>query len=257
MPREKATLTPTERLVRSIAQSNEQLAIGEHTAHSLGRAADLMMRLDDDRSQIERRQLSLMSKMHEFAAAERRLIQNDYSHARERRDDTKVATEYNAALRSMIDENPHLLMREVVDFCTNSYMLMNGRPDELAFFKEQTRAHLDGMRHEIAAENAFWQIAEVDDVRQATPEEDARGVDLVVEYHGQEYGFDIKATQYSADEANQNPRRISPAMQSGFTWDDFNGGFRASNEATERVAPYYADMLEWAEYNGYTLQKSA
>lgn len=146
---------------------------------------------------------------------------------------------YNQALRELIDNNPSVLMRDMMKFVNESASIMYSDPSDVRGIVEQTRARLDGMRHEVAAEAMFWQIPNVVDVRPATPAEDKRGIDVVVEYEdGSTEGFDIKSTSRAANEVNEKSHKPR-ALWTGLEWEDFGGQLRIPQQELEEHLPRF------------------
>lgn len=257
MNREKPTLEIPVKLLRTIGQSDEMLRQQQtDRSRALSRTALYLANDEEKFSRLQRHQFNVIAALPAYVKAVEYLKEDSYFNPSHKLEDKRAAVEYNHALREMIDDNQHLTMTEVTDFIQKTTLQLSDSPSKVASVTESTRNILSGMRHEIAAENTFWQVQDVDDVRQATDEEDLHGIDLVVTYHGNEYGFDIKASLKAADQANENEHRLAPAMASGFEWEDFGPHMRPTNEATERNIAYYEEMLHWCEANGGYLQKA-
>lgn len=154
---------------------------------------------------------------------------------------------FNNALRELIDANSRLKMDEVLHFISTA-TLENHNANIAAFATAESRKILHGMRQERAAENVFWQIDGVENVRQASPEEDINGTDLIVTYEGADMPFDIKSSQIRADGKNADRsfyRNHSPSigLYSGFNTEDFGNGFTVSPEATAAQIERYEAVL--------------
>lgn len=151
--------------------------------------------------------------------------------------------EYNHALRELVDYNPRADFREIMTFVADTANVLYADPRDVEGIVGQTRARIDGMRHEVAAESMFWHFPGVVDVRSATREEDKRGIDVVVEYEdGETEGFDIKASEQSASEANQKSY-YPKAVWSGLGWEDFHRKLRIDERDIGQYVPAFERQL--------------
>lgn len=160
-------------------------------------------------------------------------------HPAERGKHLRQVVEYNHFLRELVDNNPRATMHDIMQFIDESSIILFDNPDQIKGAREQTRAKLDGMRHEVFAEAMLWQVPGVVDVRQATPEEDMRGIDLVIEHaDGQIEYLDIKSTERAAI-AKNNRHRDTSALWTGMNWEDFGSSLRIPQEQLTRYLPRF------------------
>ena len=152
----------------------------------------------------------------------------------------KKIAEFNHDLKDMVDTNSNLRFNDVVTFIRTMNQQIHGRHDDSAF-NTGLRETLEGMRHELAAEQIIGCIDSVQ-YRHATTEEDLHGGDFLVSANGSPFvPIDIKASYLTAE------RKREHARQNGFDdshiiWpevdgEDFNGGFHISSEAAAKKAP--------------------
>ena len=158
-------------------------------------------------------------------------------------------TAFNHALKEMIDSNPRLGFNEVVSFLRNMNQQIHGRHND-RHFEHEIRGVLEGMRHEIAAEQIIGQLENVD-VDHVSIEEDLDGGDLMVSVDNSPWTpIDIKASYLTAERAKQKARDTGHD-DSGIIWsqlndEDFNGGFRISYDKAAEKAPLLEAALRRA-----------
>lgn len=242
-------LTPPNKIVEKVTKSGEFLK-NRHlgVTRAFGKAAIEMSRSREGITLLEAQELRIAGLLPAFLDATDRLSKDNKNY-RYRDSDLKIVIHTNHALRELIDANQKLTMSDVKDFVAG-FMLMNNDSDsarQARVAKERVGTVLHGMRHEIAAENTFWKVPGVDDVRQATVDEDKRGVDLVVDYKGRSIPYDIKASQELADRANRTHMRGDyMAIYSGYKSRDFGDSFRVGEDVTLDQVPYYQEILEYS-----------
>lgn len=161
---------------------------------------------------------------------------------------------FNHAIRELIDTHPELTTGDVLQFF-NGLDLYLPESSQSLDRQDYLRGILRGMQHEVVAEQALWSIPEVEDVIQASIEEELQGIDLKVVYRGQVYCLDIKSTSYSETKA-LNTRfsgNKSVPVWTGLTATDLEGRFRGSESQIKIVAERLLsaiDPQEIAEITG-------
>lgn len=242
-----------EHVIRS-PEFREQATNRDNLRAGLSHAAFELSKIPDRYTLMQKYQIQLIGQIGPFIDALERLEENKYSsNAEKRKDKEENIIPYNHTLRRMIDANRHLTMPDLTTWVQSSAALTDG-PRGARLAKERTRFVLDGMRHEIAAENVFWQIPEASVIEAESDEQevkdDACGRDLLIEYRGYIVPIDIKASQKGAssalDSQAQNRDRSSMTFPfwSGFAYDDFGNGFRVSDAATESQVERYRAFLD-------------
>lgn len=151
--------------------------------------------------------------------------------------------DYNHALRELVDHNPKTDFRSIMAFVAEAANTLYSDPRDVEDISEQVRMRLDGMRNEVAVESMLWRIPGVVDVRSATRAEDKRGIDVVAVFEdGQTLKLDVKASERSADEANQKTHRPR-AVWSGLNWEDFDGKLRIDEREISQHVPKFEEQL--------------
>lgn len=163
---------------------------------------------------------------------------------------------FNHTVRELIDEFPNLTVENVVGFCSVSGLELGG-PKDAEYLEQQAGQVVTGMQQEIGLEQILWNIPDVEDVTQATLEQELAGMDLVVTYHGMQIGLDAKNSERGADIAhekrddfmrNRQLNEVDMAdagypIWSGIVSREFHGGFRVNQNCVNRCTPYVEATL--------------
>ena len=167
----------------------------------------------------------------------------------ERRAEVKKTVKFNHALRELIDTNQRLTLREIEQFVGAASMELYDSEQEREYLLNKLRMCMVGMQHEVVAEQALWTIDGVEDVIHADVEDELRGIDLKVIYHGRGVNLDIKASQRAADMAAmkaQGHRQSSVIVWTGTTSTHLNGHFRGDDETVATVRGNMQSALDQA-----------
>lgn len=248
-------LSNPREIVRAVSGSNEYMVQrNDNPANAFAGAALLMSRNPElvPRNVLE---LKIASLLPGYLDAKLRLDNTDqiYASLQDRNTDLDKIIPMNHALKELIDANQRLTMPTVKNF-VGGLMLQTEGPVRAEQAKGVIGSTLNGMRHEIAAENTFWQLPadEVSNVVQATAEQEKEGIDLIVVYKGYQVPFDLKAREESADAANiRHGGKAYRAIYSGFTSEDFGNGFRVDEEATQKQISRYRQELEQSVFERF------
>ena len=157
-------------------------------------------------------------------------------------------SEFNEAIKDMVDMNPALKFDEVILFLRAMDQKINGS-ENAALFEQKIKMHLNGMRHEIAVEQQLGCLLDVD-YEEGSVEDDLNGADFFVSIDDSEMTpIDIKASRKTAfdkkSQALENNNDPNAIIWSQVSSHDFNGGFRISNDLAKEKAPYlHAEILK-------------
>lgn len=158
-------------------------------------------------------------------------------------------SDFNSSLKDLIDTNPKLGFKQTSHFFTSmANGMYSGQYNELV--KRELEYGLMGMRHEIAAEQIMGYLDV--DYREATTNEDLKGVDFYVSLDGRrEFGIDIKASEdketQKRQQAAQHGNPISRIMWTGAYASSFGDSFRIPNNLAQSLAPDFYQKLLHAE----------
>lgn len=192
----------------------------------------------------------LISTIDEFARAERQLAalgETDASRA-ERVPHIRSIIRFNHAAKALIDSDPSIGFNQLVTFTVRMHQAMHRDDpesgDEAIDHANKVWLHnavsdrLHGMRNELAVEQILWALDDESlEYEETTIEDELHGVDLFITQNGRRYGIDIKASQAAVDKARLTSPHPGRIIWSQLSWEDFNGGFRISDELARKKAP--------------------
>lgn len=114
---------------------------------------------------------------------------------------------------------------------------------------DRTKAVVNGMRHEIAAESVLSWLRGVDEINSAGIEDEIEGKDIILNYRGRILALDIKSSKDSALNAmmNRRGRDKSVPIWSGFSNRDFGDNLILTNEQLHSRDSYYLEQLRFVE----------
>jgi len=245
-------LERTDEYLGAIAKTGDR-------AKSLGHAASVFSeRMGKDESpSIEKQQdmyaVQLLAQLPKFLEGNL-AIDKDKSHthlskAEVDRHMTDIIL-FNHTLRDMIDMFPGLKVIDITRFIKTAALDMYGR-NEAVYAEQSTRQALVGMQNEVGLEQILWQIEGVDDVIKATVSQERHGIDMTVAYRDQKLTLDAKASSKGVDEAyGKWLNNFSRGREGGYpiwtriNYEDFEGGFRISDERAKKLAPYIQAELD-------------
>lgn len=264
MEKQKPSLPEVTRFINGLEKRPEYLdAIsGGDRFHALGRVASIYAsRMEDAKPKDKSELLTLMSvgvmsTLPGFLNGSRELshlYELEATGTRVKRSEKvphlEAVIPFNHRLRDLIDMFPEFSFEQVQNYCSQMALFMSG-PADAAYCKQVVREQLVGMRTEIGMSQILWKIDGVEDVIPAeTAEQEMRGIDLVVTYHGKPLMLDAKASETGVQKALAKRTTIS-ADTSGYpvypqiAYEDFGGGFRISDETAERLAPRLEAVLD-------------
>lgn len=192
----------------------------------------------------------LISTIDSFVSAQQELdrLKEVGSERRQKLPHLRNVIAFNHAAKELIDSQPDIQFNELVSFTTKMYQGMHRDDPELhddaryhqrtVYVRDSIKEVLHGMRNELAVEQIIWAAndpeLEYDDT---TVEDELRGVDLFINYHGQRFGIDVKASQAATHMAKLKSHHPERIVWSQVDWDDFEGGFRISDELALQKAP--------------------
>lgn len=155
---------------------------------------------------------------------------------------------FNHAMREVIDCLPRVKFSELLDFTTAMFEADKGRADS-SRFEQMASAVINGMRHEIAAEQIIGLIpgAEIeyidpdDQINAAQAERerilsDMSGRDIRVRIGGRSVNIDIKASEKTAEKSKIRSRHPERIIWSGITNEEFGDNLRISPELAAQKA---------------------
>ncbi len=256
----ESLLANPSHFTRSIAETTEYRHSRQREqdeAGSLRRAVALGSRALVDNHTTEHGYVSpegcvyrLIATIDDFVTAQQELdrLQQDGAERRHKLPHLRKAVAFNHAAKELIDSQPDVGFNELTAFTTKMYLGMHRDDTELhddqryhqraLYVRDAVKQSLHGMRSELAVEQIIWAAGDpAIEYEETTVEDELRGVDLFVNYHGQRVGIDVKASQAAAHMAklkSSHPERI---IWSQVDWEDFAGGFRISDELAQQKAP--------------------
>lgn len=166
---------------------------------------------------------------------------------------------FNHTIRSMIDEFPELKIADLRKFCTETALILFGA-SRAKVIDQMVFETIGGMLQEIGLKQIAKNIDGVTYVKMAeTVEEETKGIDLIVGYYGCDILLDAKSSHRSEEEALEEQLRkafrsdyelkeAGYPIYTGALHEDFEGGFRLSQEATDRCTPRVKEVLELRRY---------
>ena len=169
---------------------------------------------------------------------------------KEKKECKETVTIFNKIIRTMINEEQCSSMKETMDSINEVMLKLNYTRPEINYARQSFNAVIQGMRHEIAAENALNWTSGVELAQMTNIEDDLNGGDIHVDYvddQGErfEFNIDIKATKISADKANErNHRPGYYAIWSGFDDYDFCGRVLPENKIIKSKCSYYEEKIK-------------
>lgn len=192
----------------------------------------------------------LISTIDDFAQAERELASLDEIRAPrlERLPHIRSVIRFNHAAKALIDSDPSINFSELVTFTVRMYQGMHRDDPELfdgeashsriVWLQNAVSDRLHGMRSELAVEQILWAIDDDSlEYEETTIEDELNGIDLFITQRGTRYGIDIKASQAAVDKARLSSSHPDRIIWSQVSWEDFNGGFRISDDLARKKAP--------------------
>lgn len=198
---------------------------------------------------------AVVSKIDDFARAQDELDEcrkyNGTNFRNEKIAPLKTIIDFNHAIKDMVDNNPALDFHEVTEFITNIYhqshqkefstLTAEQQTEQISWFHNAVKSALNGMRHELGAEQIIGCLYDVE-YKETSVEDELKGVDYFVTIDEKTFGIDIKASQKAAekrkDKGFSNPKH---AIWSQLTNDDFGDKFRVPTKVAESKA---ADMRQ-------------
>lgn len=154
----------------------------------------------------------------------------------------KEVVAFNHAAKELVNLDPRITFNELHSFIMFLYTRQHsheldgldedGRAEYLEWLSQAMKGTIEGMRHELAYEQIIGELqAQGEDLEyeETTPEEELRGVDYWLTYQGKRMKVDVKKSPHSL----KKPHHVLSRAE----FEDFEGGFRISNEATKRYAP--------------------
>ncbi|HEY8886509.1 MAG TPA: hypothetical protein VIM31_03370 [Candidatus Microsaccharimonas sp.] len=175
-------------------------------------------------------------------------LRHQHAHHKEKLPALRKISEFNHAVKDMVDANPSLTFDEVLSFILSMNQSINGNNNTSYNFEEEVKQVLVGMSHEIAFEQMLGYMPDIE-YKEATIEDDLAGTDMFVSMNGSPMvSIDIKASlvraQHAKDKAlylGYNPDRI---IWSRLSNRDFNGFFRIPQDvAEERAVALHDDLV--------------
>ena len=244
-------------MIQALARRNEALEAlnqGDSRFRAVGKAA--LAIVEQGRGHDHTPYLQLLGSLPNFIEtqhhldtlrAQRQTRSNEFREAKVR------VIQFNHHLREVVDTNPNESVSAIARFATEATLALVS-PREAAYVNQQVTSALEGMRHEIALEGVLYHIKGVEEVRNATTEEELKGVDIVVNYKGMSMDLDVKASQKSAQEKAVNQlSHGNPAIPiwSGFNRSDFGDKLRITDqEMNQEIAGDVENILEEAYLRG-------
>lgn len=207
----------------------------------------------------ERDVFNVISKIDSFADAQWTLDEyRDTAHGREMLPYKRQVTEFNHAVKELVNNNPKLGFDQVVRFTTQMYI--GAHQDEFAqmtrqeqkeyteWFGSITSQSLSGMRHELGFEQILGYLERTHkalDYKEGDTESDRLGADYLVTLDGKYYfPVDVKASLRSVEASQRKSRNPSHIVWSHLYNDDFGNNFRVSDETVvERANDVYHDLI--------------
>lgn len=198
----------------------------------------------------ESRQLRLVAMMTDFAEAQ--LTLDEYRGSMSRTEIVKTLEPiitYNHVLREMIDTEQYSTVSEILRFVGGSLLYLGFEQDVIRYTIDRTKAVVNGMRHEIAAESVLSWLRGVDEINSAGIEDEIEGKDIILNYRGRILALDIKSSKDSALNAmmNRRGRDKSVPIWSGFSNRDFGDNLILMNEQLHSRDSYYLEQLRFVE----------
>lgn len=200
----------------------------------------------------------VISKIDTFASSQAKLesLKSRNAPRQEKLPYLRDVIEFNHAVKQMVNNNPSLKFDEVVAFVTKMYMLSNQqeirnlksqeeREAQLGWFKNTTSVTLNGMRHELGAEQILGTIDDLD-YEDISTEDELHGVDYFVTIGDKRCGIDIKAGQHRTAEARTSSRHPERIIWSQLSNQDFGNNFRIPTEVAQSKAAAMRAELEAA-----------
>lgn len=149
---------------------------------------------------------------------------------------------FNHAAKELVNLDPRITFNELHNFIMFMYTRQHsheldgldedGRTEYLQWLSQAMSATLEGMRHELAYEQIVGALqAQGEDIEyeETTPEQELKGVDYWITYEGKRIKVDVKKNPLSI----KKPHHVVSHVR----FEDFNGGFRISNETAQTRAP--------------------
>ena len=267
----ESVLNNPSRITRSIAETPEYLSSRQSEQDKPGalrRAVALGSRALAESHTTESGYRSpegcvydLVATIDDFADAQRKLDQLEEIGAprSERLPYIKEIIRFNHAAKALIDSDPSISFNQLVTFTVRMYQGMHRDDPELTdnarehnrimWLQNAVSERLHGMRNELAVEQMIWAIDDESIEYEPTTEADElHGVDLYITSGGKRFGIDIKSSQMSAIKARQTSSHPDNIVWSQVSWEDFNGGFRFSDELARIKAPALQRALSVAAH---------
>lgn len=186
-------------------------------------------------------------KLDSIAEHDRRHPHNRTAHA-DKAPYIETAAAFNHAMREVIDRMPSLGFDELLGFTTSMFAAGKGR-HAVHDFEYMARAVINGMRHEIAAEQIIGIIPQAE-IEYIDPNEhlseaqaehesilsDMNGRDIRVRIGGRSVNIDIKASEKTAEKAKAHSRHPERIIWSGITNEEFGNDLRISPDLARQKA---------------------
>lgn len=256
----ESLLANPSRFTRSIAETAEYRRNRQHEVDETGalrRAVALGSRALVDSHTTEHGYVSpegcvyrLIATIDDFVTAQQELdhLKEEDAERRQKLPHLRKAIAFNHAAKELINNQPNIEFNELVAFTTKMYLGMHRDDPDLSdehryhqralYVRDATKQRLHGMRSELAMEQIIWAANDpAIEYEETTIEDELRGVDLFITYHGQRVGIDAKASRAAAQMAKAKSSHPERIVWSQVKWDDFDGGFRISDELAARKVP--------------------
>lgn len=161
---------------------------------------------------------------------------------------------FNHAIKELIDNDPNATLSEVQNLIVSSYHAAHyqdlrdnpaSRNEMHNYVTKTAETTLNGIRHELAINFMLSSLYEVRG--EVSPEEDSKGIDLVILGRDAvpDIGIDCKASKARAESAREeryNYDRI--ILYSGASYEDFGDKLRISGNVADRLRPALLEQLE-------------
>lgn len=157
----------------------------------------------------------------------------------------KIVTRFNHALKEVLDNDSSLMFDDLLLFMTRMYAGANG-VETAQEFHDEARGAMDGMRHEIGAEQIVGVLGL--DYDEASVDDDLKGVDRFIHIDGEIVPIDFKASENKTERARRKSFHPEHIVWSQLHDADFQGGFRISNEVAHAKAPAMLAELKHAAH---------
>ena len=248
-PPKKHRLATPDVYLNTVGISDERLrlqASGENPRNAFAKAAfflsESVINTGDPDLRVHGLALNIVSKLDKFMLSQRTLdaMGEDRSGADFATKDSALdnVIAFNHAIREMIDQHQNLTINEVLDFINQTQFRLTG-PIDAAYITNAARIVLNGMRHEIALEQAVGMIPEIADYRGPTIKEEKEAKDIILTMQdGTELYIDSKASLTGENSAMKHGYSKSIPIWTGLTGDDFGQNMRVPLDVVrQKVVP--------------------